>query len=100
PEPFDERTLPPLPREQAVFTDMASGAGNRLPDRYRVPDEPFKGQKEAPCGAQETAINGGCWLKLDAQVPCPKQAGEWKGGCYIPVSGAKRDSVSAPGGLY
>ncbi|MBZ4371492.1 hypothetical protein [Corallococcus sp. AS-1-6] len=101
PEPFDEMALPELPREQAVFTaGFASGAGNRLPERYRVPDAPFKGQKEAPCSGQEVAINGGCWLKLDAQVPCPKQAGEWKGGCYIPVSGSKPDNVSGPGGLY
>ncbi|MBN8466158.1 hypothetical protein HJC22_18315 [Corallococcus exiguus] len=100
PEPFDDRTLPPMTPAQAVFTDLASGAGNRLPDRYRVPDAPMDGQARAPCRSPSVEVNGGCWLKLDASAPCPKNSAEYRGGCYVPVSATKKDNVTAPGGLY
>ncbi|MFP2897832.1 hypothetical protein [Corallococcus sp. 4LFB] len=100
PELVEEMALPQMTPEQAVFTDLASGAGNRLPDRYRVPDEPMDGQARAPCRSPSVEVNGGCWLRLKDDAPCPKNSAEYRGGCYVPVSATKKDNVSGPGGLY
>ncbi|WP_224368603.1 serine/threonine-protein kinase [Hyalangium versicolor] len=75
----------------AIIQPIPSGGGIRL----EIPPQPLPGQRIAPCGRGEREIQGGCWVKLDAQAPeCGDYAYVWKGGCYIPTSAPQRPSTS------
>lgn len=57
----------------------------------RIPEKPFPEQKTPPCLERlEEAVNGACWLALDAKAPCPHTTFEHSGRCYYPVKRAQR----------
>jgi hypothetical protein len=63
-----------------------------------MPPKPFPGQARpdgaGKCEGRETAINGGCWVKLDAKAPCNEREYEWRGGCYLPMFPPRREDAS------
>ncbi len=53
--------------------DIEASMGKR-PRRF-IPDHPLSTQATAPCKPPAKAINGGCWVQLDATEyppPCPE----------------------------
>jgi len=65
--------------------------------RLEVPSKPLDGQLRPPCKRGHVAIQGGCWVKLDARAPdCPERGYEWNGGCYMPILGAPAPATAAP----
>jgi hypothetical protein len=89
------RTPPPHP---ASPVQLAEHREERVAMTPQVPDwmaaigtpmpkKPYDGQVRAVNGKcakrGETAINGGCWVKLDLKPPCGDDAYEWEGACYL-----------------
>jgi hypothetical protein len=101
-QPLWEGRRPPLGvrAEQGGAAQLAPGAAlqpvavaqvpRRAPGALMLdmPTKPFKGQvraKDGKCeGRAVRAINGGCWVKLDAAAPCDDRSYEFAGGCYLP----------------
>ncbi|MDC0714563.1 serine/threonine-protein kinase [Stigmatella sp. ncwal1] len=62
---------------------------------YDMPSRPLKHQKRPPCTRRgETEINGGCWVRLDLELPCKDGGYEWKGRCYMPMGADERPDSS------
>jgi eukaryotic-like serine/threonine-protein kinase len=60
-----------------------------------MPSRALKGQKRPPCRPRgEVEINGGCWVRLDLELPCRDAGYEYKGKCYVPLIAEERPDTS------
>jgi eukaryotic-like serine/threonine-protein kinase len=62
-----------------------------------IPQQPFPGQLQPPCGKALVVVNGGCWVHAaNVTPPCGANAFEWKKGCYVPMYPPPRPQTSHP----
>jgi hypothetical protein len=68
-----------------------------------MPKEPLPGQlrpnSKGQCPDPQVAINGGCWVKIVANVEICRAASDvylYKGGCYMPWYRRQRQPTSTP----
>ncbi|MDY7226650.1 serine/threonine protein kinase [Hyalangium rubrum] len=66
-----------------------------------MPKQPLPGQlrpdSKGRCHKGQSAINGGCWLKVDVELEdCPGNGFVHRGGCYAPIFPPDREPASAP----
>ncbi|ADO74949.1 Protein kinase [Stigmatella aurantiaca DW4/3-1] len=84
------------PMAHSPIDRMRAGLGLDMPKR------PFPGQLRPDGSGKcelrgQTAINGGCWLRVaEVEPPCEKAGYEWKGGCYYPVYDMPKIPTSSP----
>ncbi|MDY7232656.1 serine/threonine-protein kinase [Hyalangium rubrum] len=87
----------------AVATPASSAKPSRRePIMLDLPREPFPGQRRPDANGRcysklQVAINGGCWLALDADTTaCNGDGYVYKGKCYVPVFPPIRAPTSDP----
>jgi hypothetical protein len=66
-----------------------------------LPNKSLPGQlkpdSKGRCPNKQIAINGGCWLKVDAlPEECPGHGYTYQGGCYFPFYTSQREPAAAP----
>lgn len=85
---------PPIPVPQEVIAPAWAVDVRDTPEgkafsgkRLEVPGEPLKGQKKPPCEASYVALNGGCWVRVEAKPKpdCPSPFWRHRDSCYLPV---------------
>jgi eukaryotic-like serine/threonine-protein kinase len=78
---------PPAPGGKVLAKDMPRGP---LPGQ-------IKPNPGGQCPNLMHAINGGCWMKLDASIEgCKAEYYVYKGGCYEPRYPPQRQPASTP----
>jgi len=83
-----------IPAERAT-------APNKSAIAQELPRKPLPGQLKPDgkgrCPNKQIAINGGCWLKVDAlPEECPGHGYTYQGGCYFPFYTSQREPAAAP----
>jgi hypothetical protein len=92
-EPPTEALALPVPLPAKPIADVL--AGTVSPIARDMPNQPFEGQKLAPCDkGLEVEMLGACWVEISAKAPCPQKAVEHKGRCYLPTTPLQRENQS------
>jgi serine/threonine protein kinase len=96
PEPMPQLATP---KEQPPFSTDGGVAEEALSSMERVPSvgvpydslgapmpkQPFPAQRKPPCDDSETAIYGGCWVRVwGKEPPCGQKMFDYEKGCYKP----------------
>jgi hypothetical protein len=66
-----------------------------------LPEQPapwqLKPDARGRCPKRQLAANGGCWLKVDAELEdCPGNGFVYQGSCYVPARASVKVPTSAP----
>ncbi len=96
PEPMPQlatpEELPPFSTDGGVAEEALSSVEN-VPSvgvpydslGAPMPKQPFPWQRKPPCERGETAISGGCWLRIwGEEPPCGQKMFDYEKGCYKP----------------
>ncbi len=85
---------------QGSSAERSNGPAEK-PIAQELPKQPLPGQikpdAKGRCPTKQIAINGGCWVKVDAALEdCHGNLFVYRGGCYLPMLTRGRVPTSAP----
>jgi Protein kinase domain len=84
---------------EALMTKVEAEKASKRPAALgqEMPKKPLPGQRQPPCGKNQVAIYGGCWIFFASKgaSPCQDDLYAWKDACYAPAIILGRPSTSA-----